>query len=147
MKLLLLGIAALVLFYLGMRLAIAQLSELPAQHLGQPLAACPETPNCVSSLANESRQRIEPLRLTADTALAEIADRIARWPGARIETLTDNYLHATFRSRLWGFIDDVEIASAADAGDFHVRSASRLGYSDLGANRRRLEALRASLLR
>ena len=53
-----------------------------------------------------------------------------------------NYLHAEFRSRLLGFVDDVEFTYDAQAGVLHVRSASRLGRRDFGVNRARVEALR-----
>ncbi|MEQ8662522.1 MAG: DUF1499 domain-containing protein, partial [Gammaproteobacteria bacterium] len=66
-----------------------------------------------------------------------------RAAGGTIVTHDDTYLHATFRSALFGFVDDVELRLDGDA--LHWRSASRVGYSDLGANRRRLEALRGRI--
>jgi uncharacterized protein (DUF1499 family) len=67
---------------------------------------------------------------------------LATRPGARITDSAGPYLHAEFRSRLWGFVDDVEFRVDAAARVIHVRSASRQGYSDLGVNRKRVEALR-----
>ena len=61
--------------------------------------------------------------------------------GARVEARTERYLHATCRSRRFGFVDDVELLYEPAAGMLHGRSASRVGYSDLGVNWRRLEAL------
>jgi uncharacterized protein (DUF1499 family) len=55
------------------------------------------------------------------------------------------YLHAVCRSRLFGWADDLELRIDTEAGVVHVRSASRVGYSDLGVNRRRVERLRAAL--
>ena len=62
-------------------------------------------------------------------------------PRTRIITATDDYLHAVCRTRL-GFPDDVECLLSPEGGVIHVRSASRLGYSDWGVNRRRVEDLR-----
>ena len=58
---------------------------------------------------------------------------------------SSNYLHYTFTTPLWGFIDDVEFRLDASKQLFHVRSASRIGYSDLGTNRKRIEMIRARL--
>jgi uncharacterized protein (DUF1499 family) len=59
-----------------------------------------------------------------------------------IITETDNYLYAEFTSKLMGFVDDVEFLLDDSAKVIHVRSASRLGQSDLGVNRKRIEAIR-----
>ena len=64
-----------------------------------------------------------------------------------IVTEAPGYLYAEFRSRLLGYVDDVELYFDEKAGVFHVRSASRLGRRDYGVNRRRVEALRAKLQR
>jgi uncharacterized protein (DUF1499 family) len=64
----------------------------------------------------------------------------------RIVTETADYLHAECRSALLGFVDDLELHLRPDEGIIAVRSASRLGYSDLGVNRRRVEGLRTSLI-
>jgi uncharacterized protein (DUF1499 family) len=60
----------------------------------------------------------------------------------RIVTATDHYLHAECSSALFGFVDDLECLLDAEAGVIHLRSAARMGYSDLGVNRRRIETLR-----
>ena len=65
-------------------------------------------------------------------------------PRTRVVSVTDSYLHAEFRSRIFGFVDDVEFLVDAGAGAVHVRSASRTGYSDLGVNRKRVEEIRAA---
>ncbi len=54
----------------------------------------------------------------------------------------DNYLYAEFTSRLMGYVDDVEFLADATQNLVHVRSASRLGHSDMGVNRNRIEAIR-----
>ncbi len=62
--------------------------------------------------------------------------------GSRIVVSTDRYLHAEFRSQLFGFIDDLEILVDEEQNSIAVRSASRVGYSDLGANRHRVQEIR-----
>ena len=70
---------------------------------------------------------------------------VTAMPGAQIISEQDQYLYAEFTSRLMGFVDDVEFLADPAAGLVHVRSASRLGHSDLGVNRKRIEDLRSSL--
>ena len=62
--------------------------------------------------------------------------------GGEIVELTDNYLAARYRTALLGFTDDVEARLAADQGVIHLRSASRVGYGDMGVNRKRVERIR-----
>ena len=64
-----------------------------------------------------------------------------------IVTLRSDYLHAEATSALMGFVDDLECLLDAPSGRIEVRSASRVGYSDLGVNRKRVEALRDALNR
>lgn len=70
---------------------------------------------------------------------------VAALPRSRVVKTTDHYLHVTFRSPVFGFVDDVEFNFRPDAGIIAVRSASRKGYFDLGVNRRRIEAIRRYL--
>jgi uncharacterized protein (DUF1499 family) len=104
----------------------------------------PRTPNAVSSQAGDEAHRVEPLRFEGDPALAfaPLRDLVAGWPGAAIVVESPDYLHAEFSTRWLRFVDDLELYLDASAKLIHVRSASRLGYSDLGANRRRVEAIR-----
>lgn len=117
----------------------------PPENLGPTgdgrLAPCPDSPNCVSSFAEAERHAIEPLR--AD--LVAIRSLIGELNNADVVAEGDNYLRAEFTTRLIGFVDDVEFLYHPDEGVTHVRSASRVGYSDLGANRQRIERLRQRL--
>jgi uncharacterized protein (DUF1499 family) len=70
---------------------------------------------------------------------------VAKLPRTRIVTDAEGYLHAECRSALLGFVDDLELHLRPADAQIAVRSASRLGYSDMGVNRRRVEALRAAL--
>ena len=95
------------------------------------LTACPDSPNCGSAPLEASREQVQRALLELDEA--NIVDE------------QENYLYAEFTSSLMGYVDDVEFMSDAASGMTHVRSASRLGYSDLGANRKRIEAIRAAI--
>lgn len=108
------------------------------------LAPCPETPNCVSSLAKDAGHRVEPLPLegSPEEALARLREIVEAMPGATVDKVGEGRLAARFRSRIFRFVDDLEMAVDEEAGVVHVRSASRVGRSDLGVNRRRVEAIR-----
>lgn len=111
------------------------------------LKPCPDSPNCVCSEASDAAHRIEPFRFTGDpqAAWVQLHEALRTLPRLRIVTLSDDYLHAEVRTRLLRFVDDLEFLLAPAEGCIHVRSASRVGYSDLGANRRRVESLRRLL--
>jgi uncharacterized protein (DUF1499 family) len=107
------------------------------------LAPCPGSPNCVSSQAG-AEQRVEPLHYDGDAARARarLLDVLNGMERARIVQSTNDYLHAEFRSAVFGFVDDVEFYFSPP-GLIQVRSASRTGYYDFGVNRERVETLRA----
>lgn len=102
------------------------------------LAACPDSPNCVSSFDSRESHGIAPLQGTLDQVRAVLA----QMPRTEIITDNGNYLYAEFTSRLMGYVDDVEFLADASQGLVHVRSASRLGHSDMGVNRERVETIR-----
>ena len=110
------------------------------------LAACPDRPNCVSSQLSDKTHAVAPLDYMggAEAAMARVAAIIEAQEGARIVTRRADYLHAEYQSKLMGFVDDLELLADPAAHVIHVRSASRLGYSDLGVNRARVDALRAA---
>lgn len=103
------------------------------------LAGCPDSPNCVCSFETRDSHRVDPLRGDLDT----VKRAIAQMPRAEIIREDGNYLYAEFTSRLMGYVDDVEFLADPASGVVHVRSASRLGHSDLGVNRNRVEEIRA----
>lgn len=114
-------------------------------HAGK-LAPCPETPNCVSTRATDAEHAIEPLRFegSSEEALARLRRALASEPRLSIVIDKDGYIHAEAVSLLLRFVDDVEFLVDADAKEIHFRSASRVGRSDLGANRARMERIRAA---
>lgn len=113
------------------------------------LTACPSSPNCVSSDAPQGEHWIAPLRLRVDPATAwrELEAALRAMPRTIIAARGDGYLRVEARSLVFRFVDDVEFHLRPAAGEIAVRSASRVGYWDVGVNRRRLENLRAVLHR
>ena len=108
------------------------------------LADCPSSPNCVATQAGDADHRMEPIPFTgsSDEAMQRIKDLIAEMPRTKLVTVEDSYLHAEFRSALFRFVDDVEFLIDPEEQIVHFRSASRVGHSDLGVNRRRMEWIR-----
>ena len=111
------------------------------------LAACPPSPNCVSTQAEDRDHWIQPIDADHDQALSVILEIVRRMPRVTIVATTNNYIHAEFRSRLFRFCDDVEFFLDPESNRIHFRSASRLGHSDLGVNRARMEHIREQFLR
>lgn len=111
------------------------------------LAPCPDAPHCVSSDAEDTGHRVEPLTFTGPPAEAwrAAADAVARQPRCRVITRTEDYLLAECRSALFRFVDDVELLLRPDRGEIAIRSCSRVGYYDFGVNRRRVETIRRIL--
>jgi uncharacterized protein (DUF1499 family) len=110
---------------------------------------CPRTPNCVCSHQTDARHGIAPLVFegAADRAWAGLRSIVAAWPRTTIVSEEPGVLHAEVHSALFRFVDDLHLALDEQAGVVHVRSASRVGRSDFGVNRRRVEALRAAFSR
>ncbi len=106
------------------------------------LAPCPGTPNCVSSQSSDSQSKIDPLPPVSITELKKVIEGMER---TTIIEETDNYLYAEFKTKLMGYVDDVEFYLDPNENVIHVRSASRLGKSDLGVNRKRVEEIRTQL--
>jgi uncharacterized protein (DUF1499 family) len=111
------------------------------------LKPVPASPNAVSSQATGGYHRIEPLRYngTAEPAMAALKSIIESTPRTSIVEERADYIYAEFTSRLIGYVDDVEFYFPPNEQVIHVRSASRLGYSDFGVNRKRIEDVRAKL--
>ena len=111
------------------------------------LAPCPTSPNCILSQGSDPAHEIAPLTYQSDrqTAYENLVKILGVVPRTRIVTQTENYIRVEFESRLMGFIDDGEFYFPETEGIIQVRSASRLGESDLGVNRTRMEQIRLAL--
>lgn len=110
---------------------------------GGELAPCPNKPNCVNSRAADRRHAIEPFPLHGDPAAAmqRLQEILSAMPRTELVIAKPDYLYAECATRLMGFVDDLEFH--CDGRAIQVRSASRLGHSDLGVNRKRVERIRA----
>ena len=108
------------------------------------LSPCPDSPNCVSTHAIDSKQKMGPLLFSGNTQMAKerLLKAVKSFPRTRVIKDEANYLHVTFTSGLFRFVDDVEFLINEVRGVIDFRSASRVGYSDLGANRKRMEKFR-----
>ena len=128
-------------------LSILGCSGVPPRHLGLKegrLIPCPSTPNCVSSQSTDPRHAVAPLPLRSAgyDAVLQLKKIVIEMPRTRIVEEQGLYLRAEFRSALFRFVDDVEFFPDETAGIIHVRSASRVGRSDFGVNRERIEEIR-----
>lgn len=109
---------------------------------GEKLAHCPSSPNCVCTEYPEEQGYLPPLPTLGHPRPLEVArEVILQLPRFQLKELDAHYLHAEARTKWLRFVDDVEIRWDEENGLLHFRSASRIGYSDLGTNRRRVQAL------
>jgi len=131
-------------------LMAAVLSSVPAAGnpptdagTGTALQGCPASPNCVSSLAPDERHYIAPFIFAGspDAAFNRLYEVLAARKDTRIVVIRGGYLRVEFHTLL-GFVDDGEFLVDGAARVIHLRSASRIGWSDLGKNRRRAEEIR-----
>lgn len=108
------------------------------------LAAEPSTPNCVSTQAVDRSHWISPITYegSADDAMAALRQIVSEQDNVTVVEQTDLYLATEFCSRFFRFVDDVEFLIEPESQRIHFRSASRVGHSDMGANRSRMEKLR-----
>jgi len=106
------------------------------------LRRCPDSPNCVCSEGETGDHSTEPLRFTGapEAAWSRLIAVIEATSNARIITRENDYLRVEFVTPLMRYVDDVEFRLTPH--EIHVRSASRVGRSDLGANLKRVEILR-----
>jgi uncharacterized protein (DUF1499 family) len=138
----LVSIVSIYFFYLGYQSRTQQAPTLGIKN--NNLTACPSTPNCVSSeLGTDLAHTIAPFNIPlqqTDTILADAKAAII-FSGGEIKSHTDSYLYATFKTKLFQFVDDFEIRVDKEQNLLHFRSASRVGKSDFGANKKRVTAV------
>jgi uncharacterized protein (DUF1499 family) len=145
------ALAGVVVVIVSILLGLAWTSARPPRSAAAPgrLAPCPSSPNCVCSTADpdDAEHFVEPIAAhgSAEGTLRRIRDLIESDARARIVESTDGSLHAVFTTPWLRFRDDVEFLVDPERDVVHVRSASRVGHSDLGANRARVERLRRRL--
>ena len=105
---------------------------------------CPKSPNCVSTQGTDERHRMEPIKYSSTVAEAKgkIKNIITSFKRTKLITETENYLHFEFRTATFKFVDDVEFYFDDSTKLIHFRSAARLGWSDMGVNRKRMGKIR-----
>ncbi len=134
-------------------------SRIPARNTGLSgkgtaeveFTPCPDSPNCCSSTETRADKSIDPIAIpsgmTPESAWEKCREVIQSTPGfSGFISEEDTYLHALFLTPLMRFPDDLEVLMDSHAGQIHLKSSSRVGYSDLGKNRSRLEAVRKAFL-
>lgn len=111
------------------------------------LAPCPDKPNCVSSFAEDVDHHVDALSIvgTSLSAWQGLQSIVEAEPNAEIVTKRDDYIHVVYTSMLMRYRDDVEFLLREREGEIALRSASRVGHSDMGVNRSRIEAIRDQL--
>lgn len=152
MKTLLWIVLAVVALVLIVRMILPRMTQSVAGGVvlrdgGDALADCPGTPNCQGSMSSDAGHRVGALpgRGSVSASLEAIEGVLAAMPGAHVVERNDRWLHATVTSRLVGYVDDIEFLVDENGKQVQVRSASRIGKSDLGANAKRIERLRDAL--
>jgi uncharacterized protein (DUF1499 family) len=140
------GIAAIVIT--AVMAILARVVKSPA-NLGVrdgKLAPCPNSPNCVSTQSQDPRHQIDPIPYTTSPAEAKaiLVQIIRSMERTRIIRDDPTYIHAEFRTKGIGYVDDVEFTLDQEAGLIHFRSSARLPYYDWGVNRKRMEEIRAA---
>jgi uncharacterized protein (DUF1499 family) len=110
------------------------------------LPPCPDKPNCVSTQATDSHA-IAPIRYasTQEAAMQKLLGVLRGMPRCTIVTSGPASVRAEFRTALFRFVDDAEFIFDDATRTIHFRSASRVGHSDLGVNRRRMESIRKAM--
>jgi len=104
------------------------------------LKECPDSPNCVSTQTQQEDKKMDPIPFELDLQEIKkvIKDVVKSLPRTNLESESSHYLHYTFKSKIFGFTDDVEFLIDAEKKLIHYRSASRTGYSDMGVNKKRM---------
>jgi len=139
----------LILLFVGYFFVLGQKSKSaePPGLTGDQLTQCPNKPNCVcSEYAEDNAHYIAPIDVTgveANVVLTKIKAVIIS-QGGELKSESDRYQAYIFSSSLFGFVDDVEVRFDADKNALHIRSASRVGHSDMGVNKKRVEAIKAA---
>ena len=112
------------------------------------LSPVPDSPNAVATQTGNASQKMAPIEFgnrSTRQMLQQIIEVVQSMPRTEIIKQTDKYLHVEFRSPVFRFTDDVEFLLDESAKRVHFRSASRVGYSDLGVNRKRMERITQAL--
>jgi len=127
-------------FYLGYK---SQTGSAPGL-VNSKLAPCSSKPNCICTEFPDDASHFTDAIKTNELNIDNIS-KVIESTGGTIITAENNYLAATYTSKLFQYVDDLEIRLDTETQLFHVRSASRVGHSDMGANLKRIEELKEIL--
>lgn len=107
------------------------------------LTPCPETPNCVSTTSKNPNQKMDPIPFQGSPAEAmqRLVSVVEAMPRSKVISQRENYLYVEFTSLIFRYVDDVEFLIDSQNNRIDFRSASRVGHSDLGANRKRMSTI------
>ena len=143
--------SVLVLVLAGTMAFISCMSEAP-ENIGLQngkLADCPSSPNCVCSQQDKSDEKhfIEALSYQAEPAvvMSHIKEVLNSMSRTKVISESENYLHVECTSLIFRFKDDLEFFIDTEQQKIHFRSASRVGHSDLGVNRKRVEEIKKKI--
>jgi uncharacterized protein (DUF1499 family) len=144
---LLIGVGVAAVGVTALMAILARVVKAPA-NLGVrdgKLAPCPNSPNCVSTQSQEARHMIAPIPYTTslEQAKSKLMRTIRSMERSKIITDDPTYIHAEFRTKGIGYVDDVEFYLDQEAQVIHFRSSARLPYWDWGVNRERMEEIRS----
>lgn len=109
-----------------------------------PLPDCPSSPNCFRSSNLSNKSSNQPLAFTGslEDAQAKLRGLLENYKGATLDKVDGPTMHYAFVTRIAKFTDDVTFFFDKSNGQLHFRSASRVGWSDMGANRRRIKRIK-----
>ncbi|MCH9699088.1 MAG: DUF1499 domain-containing protein [Gammaproteobacteria bacterium] len=128
-------------------LALPNLTAAELKHNQPPtgLPSCPDSPNCVSSLSNDNKHRVQALQyhdVSAQEAMSILYQVLTDMTNPVRQVTEHQYYHAQFNSTVFGFVDDVYCLLNTGKTHIDIYSASRTGYYDFGVNRKRVEQIR-----
>lgn len=111
------------------------------------LSPCPNSPNCISSQSTNARHRVAPFKYSSlEESYKKLKEILQKRKRITIISESPNYIYAECTSALFRFVDDLEFYFDDKHKVIHIRSASRIGYSDLGVNRKRIEEIRTQFM-
>ena len=147
MKTALIIISIIILIIVGYLVVLSKNSQTgkAAGLVSGKLQACPDTPNCLCSEQNDDTDHFTPPIDISHSSASEslkILKEIITGLNGEIQTDNGLYVSAIFSSSLFGFVDDFEMRVDLNHSVIHIRSASRVGRGDLGANKKRIELIK-----
>lgn len=130
------------------QLGVQSQQEVVQSLIGGELSPCPKTPNCVSSeYKQDAEHYVEPIKFLTPTTLPSVEMLIQQVQAMGGEVVEHNsgYIAAIFKSNIFQFVDDFELRIDRANAVIHIRSASRVGYGDLGVNKKRVSEFKQRL--